>query len=346
MKDDGPKLLDGTVYAGLESKIVADIQRKKRKAASSVSEVTSKKKRNSIKTKMNGQQEPAFNHDRNSTKVTFEENSSTKNRKVLSRNKPQDLNIKGYEQTQGNNLTEEDSNEYANGKTVYIQGLPFSATEEDVRGFFGSCGNIISIRLPKWHDSGRIKGYGHVVFESKASANSALDLSGQYVKDRYVTVDRPMTPKHLQSVPRESNEAAKSAVPSKPVGCRCIFVKNLPYEVTEEEIRQVFMVFGPILTVRLAVWGHTGNLKGFGYIDFKREDSAEIAVRKCSSGSVAVKGRVVTADYETGTPKGSFRGVGSGSADGKKKSKKGRLAGNSENVKEGSGVRKKRERDN
>jgi nucleolin len=68
---------------------------------------------------------------------------------------------------------------------------------------------------------------------------------------------------------------------------------------------QIFKVCGPITCVRLAVWGNTKQLKGFGYVDFKREDSAEIAVKK--SGVLVLKGRPVIIDFETGAPKQSFR---------------------------------------
>ena len=58
----------------------------------------------------------------------------------------------------------------------------------------------------------------------------------------------------------------------------------------------------------MAVWGHTNQLKGFGYVDFKSEESAEIAVKKSlSSEGIAVKGRPTICDFETGQPKGSFK---------------------------------------
>ena len=42
---------------------------------------------------------------------------------------------------------------------------------------------------------------------------------------------------------------------------------------------------------------------GFGYVDFKREDSAEVAVKKCKVGAVSVKDRVIAADFETSEAK-------------------------------------------
>lgn len=95
---------------------------------------------------------------------------------------------------------------------------------------------------------------------------------------RFVKVSYPKVPRALSGVSAgPGTEGGTASAGIRPVGCKTVFVKNLPYNVTEEQIREVFMVCGPILTVRLATWGHTGAQKGFGYVEFKREDSAEIA---------------------------------------------------------------------
>lgn len=72
-----------------------------------------------------------------------------------------------------------------------------------------------------------------------------------------------------------------------PVGCRTLFVKNLPYDVSEDEVKKVFAVCGKIADIRLAIWNNTKALKGFGYVDFVNEASAEIAMKK--HGQLKVK---------------------------------------------------------
>jgi RNA recognition motif-containing protein len=187
---------------------------------------------------------------------------------------------------------------YCNDRTVYIEGLPFEATDEQIAAFFKDVGDVKSIRLPRWHDSGKLKGYGHVEFKKADSATKALDLDGGYLGERYLSIARPQVPRAV------SNPIA--LVPSeKPAGCRTVFVKNLPYETTEAEVTAHFRVFGHIKSVRLAMWNHTGKQKGIGYIDFKKEDSAETAVKK--SGTIEMQGRKILVDYETGAPKASFK---------------------------------------
>lgn len=61
-------------------------------------------------------------------------------------------------QDDNSNLNVSSSSSFVNERTIYIEGLPFTSTEDDVKEFFKSCGSIISVRLPRWHDSGRLRG--------------------------------------------------------------------------------------------------------------------------------------------------------------------------------------------
>lgn len=60
-----------------------------------------------------------------------------------------------------------------------MEGIPYTATDDDVQNFFASCGSIVSLRMPRYQDSGRPRGYAHVEFESKAQADAAIKLSGR-----------------------------------------------------------------------------------------------------------------------------------------------------------------------
>jgi RNA recognition motif-containing protein len=53
------------------------------------------------------------------------------------------------------------------------------------------------------------------------------------------------------------------------------------------------------------VWAHTEKLKGFGYVDFNKEESAVIAVKK--SKRLSIGGRPLIVDFETSDMKGSFK---------------------------------------
>ena len=86
-----------------------------------------------------------------------------------------------------------------NERTIYIEGLPYDSTEEDVCAFFKSCGPIDSVRLPKWHDSGRLRGYGHVQFSSVTSIKQALNLDGIILLSKVLWIIKYSYKNHFQS---------------------------------------------------------------------------------------------------------------------------------------------------
>jgi nucleolin len=187
--------------------------------------------------------------------------------------------------------------DYVSATTVYVEGIPYECEESDLRQFFASCGGSVeSIRLPRWQDSGRLRGYGHVVFSTTAAASAALLKNRDTLKGRWLQVSKPQLPKAVI--------AATSAAPEHPPGCKTIHVKGLPYEIDEDAFESAFVPFGRVHGVRLARWNHTNKLKGFGYVEFVKEAGAQTAV---NSRTVSVGGRLCIISYETGAPKGSFR---------------------------------------
>ena len=181
-------------------------------------------------------------------------------------------------------------------RTVYCEGLRYDEAEDDVRAFFEAHGAIKELRLPRYQDSGRLRGYGHVEYESANGAAAALKASGSSLGGRYVTIQ-----------PSKAKDQATWTPRPRPDGCRTVFVKNLPYDIPSDALRRAFEKFGKINDVRLAVHNHTQRQKGFGYVTFVKEAAAEAAVR--GQGEVTVRGRAVYVDYDApgGGPKASFR---------------------------------------
>lgn len=189
--------------------------------------------------------------------------------------------------------------------TVYVEGIPFDATPDQVKEFFASNGveDVVELRLPTWQDSGRLRGYGHVLFDSETSYEKALKLSGKYMQKRYLTIQAANTPRG-----GGSRERANADPPPK--DCKTLFVHNLPYGATENEVSNVFEQYGDIAEggVRIARNSVTRQSKGFAYIDFETTKDAQKVMKACVKRALLVGGRSVRLDYDTGRMKGSFRG--------------------------------------
>ena len=66
---------------------------------------------------------------------------------------------------------------------------------------------------------------GHVEFVNAEMATKCLALDGCDMMNRYIKVARPMTPRLFQEKSKVDTE--------RPIGCRSIYVKNIPYDTTE-----------------------------------------------------------------------------------------------------------------
>ncbi|OQR81108.1 hypothetical protein ACHHYP_16746 [Achlya hypogyna] len=208
------------------------------------------------------------------------------------------------EESTGNNDEEEKGDEVKQvvkektKATVYVEGISYDADESALATHFSSCGSVKEVRLPRYQDSGKPRGYAHIVFETDKAAKKALSLDGKYMMKRYLSVRPAEAPRTLEAVMSK----AKNTKAIK--GCRTVFVKQLPYEITEDEVKTAFESCGSIISVRLPVWNHTKNSKGFGYVEFETEAEAVAATKKTG---MKIGNRMVLVELDTGAPKASFR---------------------------------------
>jgi len=74
-------------------------------------------------------------------------------------------------------------------RKLYVASLPFDITEEKLREFFSSVGNVESVSIKKDDYSGKSKGFGFVVMSSGSEAQDAIkNLSGETLGGRKVFV--------------------------------------------------------------------------------------------------------------------------------------------------------------
>ena len=62
-----------------------------------------------------------------------------------------------------------------------------------------------------------------------------------------------------------------------------LFVGNLPYDVTEAELRAHFAAIGPLSYLSLATDRDTGKPRGFAFVEFSARADAEDAIRRLNN---------------------------------------------------------------
>ncbi|MBT5621484.1 MAG: RNA-binding protein [Verrucomicrobia bacterium] len=76
------------------------------------------------------------------------------------------------------------------GNKIFVGGLNWDATDDDLRESFGECGTITDAVVVNDRDTGRSRGFGFVTYSSDEEAKAAVEkFDGQDFMGRKLTVN-------------------------------------------------------------------------------------------------------------------------------------------------------------
>lgn len=134
--------------------------------------------------------------------------------------------------------------------SVFVKGFSNDVSESALKNELSKYGTVTNVRMPKDKKTGSGKGFAYIEFASKEEVAKVMkQLKSVLGSD--VVVDTPR--------PRVSRDSVFT-----------VFVKNLPYECTEESIKKYFSKFGNVINVRLPK--DAGRSKGFCFIEVVEKD--------------------------------------------------------------------------
>ena len=89
---------------------------------------------------------------------------------------------------------------------------------------------------------------------------------------------------------------------------RSVFVGNIPYEASEENLRDIFSQVGPVLSFRLVFDRDTGKPKGYGFCEYQDQETAKSAMRNLSG--YELNGRSLRVDTATSDKTEELKNLG------------------------------------
>ena len=156
-------------------------------------------------------------------------------------------------------------------RTIFVGNLPASVTPKQLKRHFVAYGEVDSVRLrsaaaanPKMSQraaviTGEVTGdsiHAYVVFTQRTSIARAIAATGSLAFGRHLRIDTAARP------------GESSAAVSQHDSRKCVFLGNLPFDVTDETLWSIFGDCGQIQYVRVVREPKTQQGKGFGYIGF------------------------------------------------------------------------------
>lgn len=189
-------------------------------------------------------------------------------------------------------------------RKLFVAGLPESMTEDVLRQLFEATGSqVVELSLPRDRATGRPRGFGFVTLQTREQAEEARSvLDGSVQAGRAISV-RPFQAGPAQKGPKTENQ------PSTPVEDRTLYVGNLPYDTTVEEVEELLERVGvsPVLRIHLPM-GPDGRPRGFGFIALASPDAVAQAVPALQSADL--RGRRIM--VKVAHPRGATPPAGAG----------------------------------
>jgi RNA recognition motif-containing protein len=92
-----------------------------------------------------------------------------------------------------------------------------------------------------------------------------------------------------------------------------LYVGNLSYEVTEEDLKKNFGEIGECIAANIVRDKYSGNSRGFGFVEMATEEEAQEAIKRLNGGELSGRKIVVQEarprkeDQKTFTGRSGFR---------------------------------------
>ncbi|OAX83362.1 hypothetical protein ACJ72_02273 [Emergomyces africanus] len=162
--------------------------------------------------------------------------------------------------------------------TLFVRNLNFSTTNARLAEVFQPLEGFLSARVktktdPKRPGETLSMGFGFVEFRTNAQARAALAAMNGYKLDQHELVIKTSHKAMDAAEERRRQDNAKKIAMR---GTK-ILIKNLPFQATKKDIRNLFSAYGKLRSVRVPQ-KFDGTARGFAFADFVSAREAENAM--------------------------------------------------------------------
>jgi RNA recognition motif-containing protein len=196
---------------------------------------------------------------------------------------------------------------------VFVGSLPVEFTNQMLHELFKPYGDVVETYILMDTETGRSKGSGFVKMRTRAQASTAISALNKtnFSNDSAGVIEVRLAVSRLQRQRKQSQVMnMKSAIPTAPIaapktaavrapvisivpkvgpsGCN-VFVFHIPPEWTEFHLRQLFSVYGFLVSVTVVRDKNTQLSRGFGFVSYDNPFSAHSAMMHMNGFTVGNK---------------------------------------------------------
>jgi|UniRef100_A0A2N9H628 polyadenylate-binding protein len=147
--------------------------------------------------------------------------------------------------------------------SLYVGDLDFNVTDSQLYDLFNQVGQVVSVRVCRDLSTRRSLGYGYVNYSNPQDAGRALNILNF----------TPLNNRPIRIMYSHRDPSVRKS------GTANIFIKNLDKALDHKALHDTFSSFGNILSCKVATDAN-GQSKGYGFVQFDNEESAQNAIDK------------------------------------------------------------------
>lgn len=193
------------------------------------------------------------------------------------------------------------------GRQVFVNNLDKSITWQELKDAFSPAGKVIRADIIG-DDAGLSKGQGLILFETKAAAQRAInDYHEGELKEKIISVKMDTKVGQYGRLPSGSAASASSGSNTTNtnsntnggavVTSKRVYVHNLPYNVTWQDLKDLFRPCGNIAFADI-MRGPDKKSKGCGIVEFSTESEAAHAIETMNEHDINGRQILVREDRE------------------------------------------------
>ncbi|KAF9603074.1 hypothetical protein IFM89_033799 [Coptis chinensis] len=151
---------------------------------------------------------------------------------------------------------------------LFVGNLPYDLDSERLAMLFEKAGIVHSAEVIYNRDTDQSRGFGFVTMTTVDEAEKAIDMFNRYdINGRNLTVNKA-APKgsRPERTPRSFEPSFR------------IYVGNLPWQVDDARLEQVFSEYGKVADARVVYDRESGRSRGFGFITMSTQTEVDDAI--------------------------------------------------------------------
>ena len=177
---------------------------------------------------------------------------------------------------------------------VFVGNLPYDVDSEQLAQLFQQAGVVEISEVIYNRETDQSRGFGFVTMSTVEEAEKAVEMLHRYeLGGRYLTVNK--------AAPRGSRPERVERSPQNSGPSYRVYVGNLPWDVDDVRLEQVFSEHGKVVSARVVYDRESGRSRGFGFVTMSSESELNDAIENLDGQSLG--GRAIRVNVAEDKPR-------------------------------------------